>query len=787
MFTNYLKVALRNLLKFRIYSAITIAGLAVGLAAAILIVLYVRFELSYDDFHSNADSIVRASFSSKKEGTVEGRGPAFTPPFAPTAAGEIPDVKSFVRLSSARVAYAAVDAESFKLENVHHADSTFFQVFSFRLIAGDQRTALRNPYSLVLTQSSAGRLFGEKNPIGALVRLDGKGPYIVTGVAEDPPANSSIQFSSLISFSTLYQDPNLFLDWNGGNQYVAYLLLHPNADIGAVEKQCSALLWRYLNQELAAIGVEIVPSLEPLKSVHLFHEYDSETRRSNIAVFTAVALFILILACVNFVNLTTARAIRRAKEVGIRKTFGANKRDLIFQFLGEALLVTITAMAIAILLVELVTPWYRELVGEQLGSLSSFRIDEALLFLAGVFLVGVAAGSYPAFLLSRLQPVALQGLALRGRSRNAIRNVLVVFQFSVSIALIICTFLVGAQLRFMKNKDLGFQKENMIVLPLRGGEAGDRANVLKQELAALSDVVDVTASSDVPSAGFTRNGYFPEGHATPMMIHVVDIDEHFFDTYGLTVIKGRNFSEERQSDKASYLINESLASLLGWSDPVGKTISRNGDHPVIGVVKDFHYASLHDKIEPLIVTNSPWRDRFSVLSVRAKSNNFPGLINRIRTVWREVAPSSPFEFSFLDEQVDRLYSAERRFEKLFFSFSFLAIVIALMGLLGLASLSAEERTKEIGVRKVLGASSQGIVALLARHSIKLVAAANLLAWPAAYYAMQGWLENFAYRAEISWPLFLAAGGGVLLLALSVVGTQAMKSASMNPVDAMRYE
>jgi len=787
MFTNYLKVALRNLLKFKIYSAITIAGLAIGLAAAILILLFVRFELSYDEFHDNGDSIVRASFAFKKEGTVEGQGPTFVPPFAPAAAREIPGVKSFVRISSSRVGYASVDGESYKLENIHHADSTFFQIFSFRLIAGDPQAMLRNPFSLVLTQSSARRLFGEKNPLGALVTLDGKGPYIITGIAEDPPANSSIQFSSLISFSTLYQDPNLFLDWNGGNNYIAYLMLNPQADIGSAEKQCSTLLWRYLNQQLAGIGVEIVPSLEPLRRVHLYHEYDSETRRSNIAVFTAVALFILILACVNFVNLTTARAIRRAKEVGIRKTFGANKRDLIFQFLGEALLVTVAAMMIAILLVELVNPWYGELVGEHVGSFGSFEIEEVVLFLAGIFVVGAAAGSYPSFLLSRYQPVALQGPVLRGRSRNAVRNTLVVFQFTVSITLIICTFLVAAQLQFMKDKDLGFQRDNMIVIPLRGDEARERADVLKQELTALSEVIGVTASSEVPSAGFTSNGYFPEGHAAPMMIHVVDIDERFLDTYGLTVIKGKNFSVERQSEKETYLINESLATLLGWTDPVGKTIRRNGDHSVIGVVKDFHYASLHDKIEPLIITNRPWRDQFSTLSVRVASSDIAGLIRRMRTVWRDVAPSSPFEFFFLDEHVDRLYGAERRFEKLFFSFSFLAVVIALMGLLGLASFSTEERTKEIGIRKVLGASAQGIIGLLAKDSVRLVAAANLLAWPAAYFAMQGWLENFAYRMEISWPIFLAAGGGVLLLALSVVGTQALKSASMNPVDAMRYE
>ncbi|MEX1137808.1 MAG: ABC transporter permease [Bacteroidota bacterium] len=787
MISNYLKVAFRNLLKHRIYSAITIVGFAIGLAAAILIALYVRFELSFDDFQVHGDTIVRASFASKKEGIVQGRGPSFTPPFAPAAANEIPEVESFVRLSTPRVAYAFVGGESFKLENIRHADSTFFDIFSFNLIAGDIRSALRNPYSLVLSQSSAERMFGEGNPLGTLVKLDGKGPYQITGIVADPPANSSIQFSSLISFSTLYEDKNLYLDWNGGNQYIAYLQLVPNADIALVEKQCSALLWRYLNQQLSAIGVEVVPSLEPLKSVHLFHEYDSETRRNNIAIVSAVAVFILILACVNFVNLTTARAIRRAKEVGIRKTFGANRNDLVSQFLGEALLVTIAGTSIAILLVELVTPWYRALVGEHAGSLSSFEFGEAAMFVFSIFTVGIAAGSYPAFHLSRFQPAAIQGEISRGGARSIVRNILVIFQFAVSITLIACTLLVGAQLQYMQNKDLGFRQDNMIVIPLRGEESKERGDILKQELTGLPDITGVTASSEVPSAGFTTNGYFPEGQTTPVMIHVVDADERFFDTYGLAVIKGRSFSSERLTDKDSYLINESLALMLGWDDPIGKTIRRGGDHTIIGVVKDFHYATLHDKIEPLIITNQPWRDRYSVLSVRTESKDIPELIISLKAVWHRVLPSTPFEFSFLDDQMDTLYRAERRFEGLFFSFSFLAIVIALMGLVGLASFSAQQRTKEIGIRKVLGASVQGVVSLLSADFIKLIAVANLLAWPTAYYFTQRWLDNFAYRMEMPWSAFILAGGSVLLLAVGVIGVQAIKAASANPVDALRYE
>ncbi len=787
MFSNYLKVALRNLLNHKIYSAINIVGFAVGLAATILIFLYIRFQTSFDDFQANRENIYRAAFVTKEKDRMGGKSPAFTPPFGPAAAAEIADVRSYVRLSTSRVAYAEIDGESFKLTDIHHADSSFFRFFSFSLLRGNAEQALKNPYSLVLSQSTAARLFGTRDPIGAMIRLDGSGPFQVTGIVADPPANSSIQYSALISFSTLYENKNLYLDWNGGNQYIAYLELAPTANVSNVEKECRELLWRYLNKDLARIGVEVIPSLQPMKDIHFYHEPESDHLRNNVTIFTSVAFFVLILACVNFVNLTTARSIRRAKEVGIRKTFGAGKHDLMLQFLGEAFLVTVSGLLIAVVIVEIVMPWYQVLVGEHIPSLTSFSPAEIVGSFLAIVLVAISAGLYPAFHLSRYQPAELHGAGFRSGARTAVRNTLVIFQFAVSTALIICTLLVDTQLRYVLNKDLGFKKENMIVIPLRGTEAQDRAEALKQELSSLPGVINVTASSDVPSSGFTSNGYFPEGHSTPMTIHVVDADERFLDTYGLTVTRGHGFSIDRKTDKTSYLINETLASTLGWDNPIGKTIRRGGDHTVIGVVKDFHYATLHESIEPLIITNQPWRDRYDVLSVHIQTANLSEFLNVLRITWRRVVPSSPFEFSFLDEQVGVLYGAERRFEELFFSFSFLAIVIALLGLLGLASFSTEQRTKEIGIRKVLGASAQGVVALLSRDFARPVAAANLIAWPAAYLFIRRWLEDFAYRTEIPWIMFLLAGGGAFILALVVIGAQSWKAASSNPVKALRYE
>ncbi len=787
MLINYLRVAFRNLLKHKAYSAINVVGFAVGLAATILIVLYLRFETSFDGFHKNVENIYRASFTAMKEGASLGESPQFTPPFGPAAAVEIADVRSFSRLSTPRVAYASVDNESFRLVNIRHADSTFFGFFSFPLISGNPREALKNPYSLVMTTSTSKLLFGDVDPVGMAVRLDGKGPYQITGVVADPPSNSSIQFSALISFSTLFEDKTLYLDWNGGNQYIAYLELAPGAHADDVAKQCREMMWKYLNKDLARVGVEVVPVLHPLKDVHLYHDPGSESIRNNVAIFSVVALFVLILACVNFINLTTARSIRRAKEVGIRKTFGAGKYDIMLQFLGEAFLVTLFGLMIAAILVEIATPWYRGIVGVEIESLGALSPAEVLASVVVLFLVTLGAGAYPAFLLSRLQPSLLQGSISRGRGKNMIRNILVAFQFAVSITLIICTLLVGAQIRFMKYKDLGFHRDNMIILSMRDDAAQERSGVLRQELSSVPGVFDVAASSEVPSEGFTSNGYFPEGYDAPMYFHVVDIDDHFIDTYGLTVLNGHSFSPDRPADNDSYLINEALAARLGWSDPVGKTIRRNGDHAIIGVVKDFHYASLHESIEPLILTHRPWHDRYSDLTVRATSDDMAGLMSEIRSVWNRVVPSSPFEFRFLDQEIQRSYREEQRFQELFFSFSFLAIVIALMGLLGLASFSTELRTKEIGIRKVLGASAQGVVGLLSKDFIKLVAVANLLAWPTAYYFMKGWLEDFAYSIDMPWDVYFLAGGGVLLLALIVISAQAVRAAASNPADSLRYE
>jgi len=787
MFSNYFKIAYRNLLRYKGYSLLSILGLSVGIAATILILLYVRFESGYDHFHVHGDRIYRASFTMMKDGANQGSSPQFVPPFGPAAKADIPEVQSYVRLSTPRVAYATVDDKSIKLNQIRHADSSFFDVFSFQLEAGNPARALVNPYSIVLARSTAEKLFGNERPLGRVLRLNGKDDYTVTGVVADPPPNSTIQFSALISFSTLYQDPGLFLGWNGGNQYVPYLLLTPQANPQSVEQQCQAVLWRNINQQYATVGLKIVAALQPMEDIHLWHDPASDSLRTNLTIFTIIAIFILAIACVNFVNLTTARAVRRAKEVGVRKSFGAGRGDLIRQFLGEALLVSLVSCVLAVVIAAFAMPWYRQFVGLEIPSLLTFDPAEVGMFLLLVLVVGMLAGGYPALSLSRFEVVRTLKGVVGGSSKSRIRDVLVTLQFTISIGLIVCTLFVNRQLGFMQDKDLGFHKNGMMVLSLRDQAARDHVDVLRQELSGIRGVTGVTASSEVPSAGFTSNGYVPEGRKSPMFIHVVDIDDRFLSTYGLTLVQGEGFSREKQSTSSGYIINQSLASMLGWKDPIGKTIARNGIHPIIGVVKDFHYASLREAIEPLIMTNRPWRTGFDVLSVRFATDNVAVVVASIRDKWSAVVPGSPFEYTFLDDELNRLYGPEQRFQDLFASFSTLAIVLALVGLLGLASFAAEQRTKEIGVRKVLGASVPSVIGLLSREFVVLVLLANVVAWPVAYYFMNRWLEGYAYRIGLSWWVFVVSGITVLIMALVSVTVQTLRAASANPVEALRYE
>jgi putative ABC transport system permease protein len=788
MLKEYLKTALRNLQRNKFHAVINVVGLAVGFAAVILIFLFVFTEFTYDHFHKNKDYLYRVSVKRWREGKLDGDGPQFTPPLGPAMAQSFPEIKNFARLSTERVAYIAYDnREPVKVVDIHHADGSVFDLFSFPLRDGDPKTALVQPFTMVVAEKTAKKLFGNELAVGKVVRLDNKQDYMVTGVAKDPPVNSSITFNALISFNTLYKTPNVFLDWDGGNQYITYVELNKDADPKIVNAKLPALLWTNINEKYAKAGARLEAYLQPIKKVHLFYEENSASLRSNMYVFSIIALFILLIACVNFINLTTARASKRAKEVGVRKVLGASRKRLIQQFLTEAMLVSLFALIIALFIVAVSRQLYEQVLGKPLFVPASLGFNLASAIVLLFLLVVIGVGVYPAFYLSRFKTIpTLKGWLTRD-GKPFLRNLLVTTQFSISIALIASTIIIFQQQQFIKNKSLGFTKDNIVILPLVGEEAQKNYVLLKDQLNQLPEIKSLSASSDVPHRGFTTNGYKPQGVENFMQIHVVDVDQDFLKTYDIPLLAGRNFSKERPSDNDGYMINETLAKMLNWKDPVGRKILRNGEHLVIGVVKDFHFASLRDNIEPLIITNKPWNDQFDFLAIHYNSQHTQTLLNEIKQRWKKSMPSTPFDYWFLNDSFNQLYQSERHFEHGFLYSSVLAIILAILGMLGLVTFSVERRTKEIGVRKVLGASSFSVAKLLSRDFLRLILVANVIAWPVAWVFMSKWLQEFANRVQLSVWVFFLAGIVALFVALLTIGFQAIKAALANPVKSLRTE
>ena len=781
-------MAIRNLLRSKYFSIINITGLAIGLAAIILIFLYVKFQLSFNNFHNDEDRLFRVSVKASHNGELESDSFIFTPPIGPAMKNDLPEVKNYTRYRTPRPEYFIYDDNPIKVEDVIYADSTFLTMFSFPLVNGNPQNCLTNPNSVVLSASLSEKIFGDINPVGKSIKNNKGELFQVTAVVKDPPPNSDIQFNAIISFETLYSDPGNYMDWNGGNQYITYIELYNASQKKDVEAKLPDFMWKYINKDMAVINISYLPYLQPLNKIHLHFNPDSQNNLNNIYIFSTVAVFLLLIACVNFINLSTSRAKRRSMEIGIRKVLGAEKKSIIGQFLTESLLITLVSTVIALFLVETFFPVFRKLVEERVDFAAFLDLNFFIGLAIIIFVTGVLAGIYPAFVLSSYQPVkAITGKDSFGKTKVFSRNLLVVFQFVISIGLIIITSLINSQMDFIKNKSLGFNKKNVVVLPLNNPELQKNAETIKQELQKIPGVKSSSASSDVPYNGFTSNGYFPEGINTPMMISVVDVDQDFIKTFSLKIVRGRNFIEGSEADNNSYIINESLAKQLGWNDPVGKTITRNGKHPVIGVVKDFHYASLHEKVQPLIITSSPWRNCFSVLSVSLNTPDIFNTINSIKEVWKKFSPSQPFEFHFLDDEINQVYRSEQKFRELFFYYSILSIIVALMGLFGLTTHTVEQRSKEIAIRKVHGATIKNVTTLITAQFVKWVLAANIIACPIAYLFIKNWLEDFAYQTEISWYIFVVSGMFTLLVVLLTVSYQAIKAATTNPVESLRYE
>ncbi|MHA4812336.1 ABC transporter permease [Flavitalea flava] len=792
MLKNYLRIAFRNLWRHRAFSFLNIMGLTVGMAACFLVFLYVHFESTYDQFHSKADNIYRLVCDIKTP-TETINSYVTSAPMAINIKTDFPEVENIVRVNPASLLVRKGDIK-FQEERTLFADSAIFSVFDFPLIHGDPRTALREPLSIVLSQTAAKKYFGGGNPVGQVVLLtDGSFNATVTGVMKDMPENSQLKADMLVSMATNKRFDSAFDRHWGNFGWTSYLLLKPHTDPKLLEKKFPAFLEKRDGPEMKQQQMFFTLFLEPLKDVYLKSKRGGpETgNMNNVYVFSIVGIFILLIACINFINLTTARSTERAKEVGIRKVIGAERGQLTGQFLGESVLLCLVAFVLTVFLCIPLLSLFNNLSGKIISTgILHHPGYIGMLFLIAIG-IGLLAGAYPALVLSAFQPITvLKGRFATGVKGLILRKGLVITQFSISIGLIVATLIVYRQLHYMRSQDLGFSNDQMMVIDSHGD---NHREALKQEITTLRGVKATTMSSSIP--GGQNPGAYSQIQNQKGDMQIANLDLYFVDfdyigQYKIKLLAGRSFSRDYITDTTkSMILNESAVKLFGYASPqaaIGKRFSQWGrEGQIIGVVKDFHFRSLQEPIKPLSLRIEP--EGCSLISVKVSARDLTATVAAIEGKWKKTIPYRPFNYYFADEFFNRQYRSEDRFGGLFLNFSILAIFISCLGLLGLASYSTIQRTKEIGIRKVLGASVTGIVNLLSLEFLKLVGIAFLIATPVSWYFMNKWLKDFTYRAGITWWLFAAAGGLALLIALLTISFQAIRAAVTNPIKSLRTE
>lgn len=798
MIRNYLKIALRNLSKQKMYSAINVMGLSIGLASCLLITMYILFELSYDRYHVKADRMYRIwrEFNNP-DGSVNLRLGPIAPKFAPLLRQDFPEFEYVTRFIPDNGILLGRNNRYFTEDNLLWADEHFFDVFTARWVAGDIRTALIEPNSLVLTRSMAQKYFGDENPVGQSLIHEKETNLKITGVVEDPPMNSHFHYDFLGSFSSL--PPGFLQSW-GSNNFSTYVILKEGESPEAIDNKFPEFQDRHMpDRDGMKPRQHTKLHMQPVTSIHLYSHLNSEIGENSdisyIYVLCAVALFVLLIACINYVNLATARSARRAKEVGMRKILGAERDQLIRQFIGESVLVTFIAMAFAVVLVELALPFFNSFVGRNLELGSFINPWSIPLFLLMTCIIGVLTGSYPALFLTRFRPITIvQNAKAHSGSKSLLRSSLVVLQFSVSIILMISMGIVHNQMEFIRQKDLGFNKEQLLVLP-SSPEMINNLETFKSKLLQNSNIVSVSAAKRIPSdrlldagsAQIIRNG---KAENVTFRIGSLNVDHDYIPTFGMPLAAGRNFQKTLASDSTkAFIINEKAVQMLGWKsadEAIGQPFKYSDrDGTIVGVLKDFHFESLHQEIAPIVMRISS--ASLYKITVRIRPDDMPATISFLQSIWNEYRKDYPFEYSFVDEKFDRLYRSEQKLGELFGFFAGLSIFIACLGLLGLAAFITEQRTKEIGIRKVLGASVGNIVAMVSGEFVKFVLIASVVAWLISYYSMNQWLKIFAYHTEVNPGTFLLASGAALFIALVTVGYQAAKAATANPVEALKYE
>lgn len=794
MIQNYLKIAVRNLWRHKGYTLINTIGLAVGIACCTLILLYVQDELSFDSHHVRADQIYRVTIEMDNNGSLD-RAAVTSPPIGPQLQANFPEIRQVVRLSNpTRNLLRKGEVRAYQEQGLF-ADSTFFQVFTYPLAVGNPQKALAEPHSIVLSQELATKYFGSQNPVGQVmeVELDSLRQLKVTGVLAPVPGNTHIRPAFLLPFQLVTNDQDNW--WAYG--YHTYLLAGEQFKAEKFEAKLPAFVKKYMP---VPAGSPPPPSLhvQPLRQVHLASEYTAQISppgdRKNIYLFSALAMFIILLAGINFMNLATARSQNRAKEVGVRKVIGATRRQLMAQFLSESILLTALSLLVALVLVQLSLPAFNQLAGKHIG-LHYWQNPTLLLGLLGLTLVvGLAAGLYPAFFLSAFKPVqVLKGRLAASTQGALLRKSLVVLQFAISIGLIVGTAVVYSQMSYIQNKRLGFDKEQLLTIPLSGRVTPQQAQTIKNEFLRLPGVTQASASVTMPGfRAWWQTSLDPAGEQKPIIGYVFQTDFDFVSTMRIAMAAGRPLKEVLRTDSTqAVMLNEAAVRAFGWSSPaaaLGKKIDLSDEgqfSTVVGVVKDFNFQTLRSEVDPVIFIIARQQIRYLVL--RLHPNQVGQTLTALQQKWQEFDSRHPFEYSFVDDNLNKLYQTEMRLGKIFGIFSALAIFIACLGLYGLASFTTEQRTKEIGIRKVLGASVSGIVAMLSKDFLKLVLVANLIAWPLAWYGMHQWLQDFAYRTDISWWIFGLAASLALFIAVLTVSFQAVRAAVSNPVEALRNE
>ncbi|MEP6950767.1 MAG: ABC transporter permease [Ginsengibacter sp.] len=807
MIKNYFKTAFRNLVKNKFYTFINITGLAVGIATCLLILLYVLDELSYDRYNVNAGRIYRVN--NEVRFGYNHFDLAIAPAMmGPTMVKEFPQVEQYTRIQWYGSFMVRKGNEILREDRVAYGDSTLFDVFSLHMIAGDPKTALKEPHSLVLNESMAKKYFNSTDVVGKNMLINDTGNYKITAVIKDIPEQSHFNFHFFVATSEKPDSRND--NWLSEN-WSTYILLKKNADVKKLEPELNKMMDRYVGPELKGVtnltldefhksGGYVRASLTPLTDIHLHSNKTGELEGNGnvqfVYIFSAIAMFILLIACVNFMNLSTARSSNRAKEVGVRKVLGSLRKNLVQQFLTESVLISFVSMIFAVLIAWMLLPYFNQLTGKSILATKLFQPKMLLSLLMLMLAVGLLAGSYPAFFLSAFQPIdVLKGKLAAGFKRSWLRNGLVIFQFFISIILIIGTVVIYNQLNYIRAKDIGFNRNQVLVIN-NTDALGDQAKTFRNELLQISGVQKATMTGYLPTdydrsndAFFTSPALDPK---SAIAMQVWEVDENYIPTLDMKLLEGRNFSLQFLTDSTGIIINEAAAKFLATKDLLNKKIYRIADlktkkldeYHIIGVIKNFNFSSLRDVVTPLVLRFG--KDNINI-SVRINASDIPAVIALIKNKWQTMAPEQPIDYSFMDEQFNKLYTTEQKTGQIIITFALLAIIIACLGLFGLVTYAAEQRTKEIGIRKVLGANVRNIVTMIARDFLTLVIIASVIAFPVAWWAMNKWLQDFAYRINISWWIFVVAGLLAVIIALATIIFQAIKAAIANPVKSLRTE